>query len=353
LHRRQLRRFTIESLQVRPVRFFSARDVLDAMRAGDAGDAGGPGSVIAVDIGGDKLTASVFSVCGRDLRRTEDLIARHGNGGAGYLDALREVSEIARRREMPVGISFAGPTEGTRLLAGPNLPVFMREFDAAFGGDFASLFPVVELANDAEAGLMAGAVEALRRYPDAQDVIYLINGSGLGGAVLTGDTLYAAEPGHVPVADALNPFGRRKECGMGGAAYTCVEAVAASRAGIEDTWRQHTGQALTGQEISARYIGGDPLAFGLYDNSAHVLAHAVIGMAEAFGLLSDPGHRRLVVVGHGGIFNVPGYGVHLCQILKDALNSDPQVIFTRDFSGNTCLEGAAVAVAGIRAALPR
>jgi predicted NBD/HSP70 family sugar kinase len=234
----------------------------------------------------------------------------------------------------------------------------MCEFEAEFGGDFASLFPVAELANDAEAGLMAGALEALRRYPDAQDVIYVINGSGLGGAVLTGDTLYAAEPGHVPVTDALNTFGQRKLCclsrgGMGGAVYTCVEAVAASKAGIEDIWRQRTGKALTGQEIAARYVGGDPLAFGLYDDSAHVLAHAVIGMAQAFGLLSVPGHGRLAVVGHGGIFHVPGYGVHLSQILKGALGADPQVIFTREFSANTCLEGAAVAVASVRAALRR
>jgi predicted NBD/HSP70 family sugar kinase len=337
LHREQVRRFTIQSLRARPARRFSAVDILDDLRAN------GGKTVIAVDIGGDKITASFFDIRDAGLRRGDEIVSLRSNGGAGYLDALRGVSEIARSTNSRVGISFAGPSDGTRLIAGPNLEAFIREFSAGFDGDFANLFPSVEVANDAEAGMMAGALEAARRYPDARDVIYVINGSGLGGAVLTGDTLYAAEPGHIPVVNTLNVFGQSKACGMDGATYVCIEAVAASKAGVEDIWRKRTGESLPGHEISARYLDGHQFAFDLYDNSAHVTAHAVRGMSEAFGLIANPG--RLVVVGHGGIFQVPGYGDRLRQVLESDLEYKPWIIFTKDFSDNTCLEGAAIAVA--------
>jgi hypothetical protein len=63
-------------------------------------------------------------------------------------------------------------------------------------------------------------------------------------------------------------------------------------------------------------------------------------MAQAFGLTADP--HRLVVVGHGGIFYVPGYGDRIIDLLG-GLGDAPRFLFTREFSANTCLEGAAVA----------
>lgn len=331
----QLERFTVESLRAKPVRRFSAHRVLDDLRAND------DRTVVAVDIGGDKITASFVAVHGTTVQRSGDVLSRRSDGGAGYLDALREVADAASALRAPVGLSFAGPVDGTRILAGPNLPAFMADFTAAYDGDLANLFPHVEVANDAEAGMMAGALEAARRYPDAQDVVYLINGSGLGGAVLTGEILYATEPGHIPVTDTLNVFGQDKACGMDGATFVCVEAVAASKSGIEDIWRKAMGDSLPGHEISARYLDGHQLATDLYDSSAHVVAHVIKGIAGAFGLLD--GRQRLVVVAHGGIFHVPGYGDRLHQILENDLEYSPPLIFTREFSDNMCLEGAAIA----------
>jgi predicted NBD/HSP70 family sugar kinase len=331
----QLRKFTIESLRAKRVRHFDAHESLSGLRASDGE------MIIAADIGGDKLSASYFVVRDGTVERAKDLLSCQADGGAGYLAALVELSERASREGVPVGISFAGPVDGTRLVAAPNLPALLAEFKDAYGSDFGRLFPVVQVANDAVAGLMAGAVEAARRYPDVCDVIYLINGSGLGGAVLTGSAIYAAEPGHVPVADGLNPFGQRRPCGLGGASYACVEVVAASKAGVEDIWRQRTPRRLSGHEISARYQAGDRLARDLYDNSAQITAHVIRGIADAFGLASDPG--RLVVVGHGGIFYVPGYGDRIMDILGEWLGASPRFLFTREFSPNTCLEGAAVA----------
>lgn len=333
----QLQRFTLRSLRTKHVRHFDAHASLDGLGASDGQ------RIIAVDIGGDKLSACYFTVRNGAVERMTEALACRGDDGVGYLAALAELSERARREAVPVGVSFAGPVDGTRLLAAPNLPAFLAEFRADYGGDFARLFSAipVQVANDAVAGLMAGAVEAARHYPDARDVLYLINGSGLGGAVLVGNSIYAAEPGHVPVADALNPFGQRQSCGLDGAQYVCVEAVAASKAGVEDIWQQRTLTRLPGHEISVRYQAGDRLARDLYDNSAHVTAHVIRGMAAAFGLAADPG--RLVVVGHGGIFFVPGYGDRISDILCEERGISPRFLFTRDFSLNACLEGAAIA----------
>jgi predicted NBD/HSP70 family sugar kinase len=333
----QLRKFTTETLQVKPVRAFNPHTALAALSVTDNK------SVIAVDIGGDKITASFFTITDDAIQRTLEVLNRQSYGGAGYLSALLEVRGIALREKVPVGVSFAGPTMGTRLIAGPNLPVFISEFQDAYNGDFANLFQMVEVANDAEAGILAGAVEAVRCYPDTRDVIYIINGSGLGGSVLTEDTIYAAEPGHIEVVGELNPFCQRKRCGLGNAAHVCIEVVAASKAGVEDIWAQRTGDQISGHQIAVRYLSGDRLALDLYDNSAYITAHAIRGMAAALRLPGDPG--RLVIVGHGGIFHVLGYGERVRATLEKDLGYAAPVLFTKDFSANTCLEGAAIAAA--------
>jgi predicted NBD/HSP70 family sugar kinase len=335
----QLRRFTKETLRARPVRPFDVQEVLRRIHLCEGM------TVLAVDIGGDKITAADFSVLHGRVELSNHVLTVQGDNGVGYLAALREVADSAQRRGIPVGISFAGPISGTRLNAAPNMPFFAKELQAGYGGDFANLFWKLELANDAEAGIMAATLEAARRYPDSSGVIYLINGSGLGGAVLTDATIYAAEPGHIEVAAQFNDFdgfAQRKQCGLDGATYVCIEAVAASKAGVEDIWHQLTGKRLTGRQISLRFLDGDELARSVYLNSARITAHAIRGMGAAFGLFQKGGQP--VVIGHGGIFEVPGYGALVGEILGRDLAAAARILFTKDFSGNTCLEGAAIAV---------
>jgi predicted NBD/HSP70 family sugar kinase len=336
----QIQRFTTKSLRAKRVRSFDARRSLESLR-GQHGK-----TVLALDIGGDKISASYFTVDEGTLRPSGNILTRQGDDGAGYLDSIRELRDLARIRELPVGISFAGPTSGTRIVAAPNLRTFMREFQDLYGGDFACLFQNVELANDAEAGIMAGSLEAVVRYPEAHDVIYVINGSGLGGAVLARNMIYAAEPGHIAIVDQLNSisgFSQGRQCGLDGATHVCVEAVAASKAGLEDMWCQATGDRLTGREIAALYAAGNDLARALYRNSAWITAHVVVGMASAFGLLADD--FQPVVVAHGGIFQAPDYCERVQATLSRNLRVPPVTLFTNDFSGNTCLEGAAIAAA--------
>lgn len=86
---------------------------------------------------------------------------------------------------------------------------------------------------------------------------------------------------------------------------------------------------------------GDSLAADLYDNSALIVAHAIRGMINVFQLLKGGGDT--VLIGHGGIFNVNGYGERIEQILQKDLGVNPSLLLTKDFSVNACLDGAALA----------
>jgi predicted NBD/HSP70 family sugar kinase len=331
----QVEGFTFDALRAKRVRSFDSEAALRKLQTDDQK------TVVAIDIGGDKIVASSYDVHGGRLLQMNDVLVRRGDGGSGYLGVLEEVADLARRELLSVGISFAGVTDGTKLVAGPNLPALIAELHDLYGGDCANLFPAVAVANDAEAGIMAGALEATKRYPDTRNIIYVINGSGLGGAVLKDNMIFAAEPGHIQAEARLNPFDQGKACGVLGATYVCVEAVAASKAGIEDIWFQQKGERLSGKEIAARYLAGDNIALDLYDNSALITAHVIKGIANAFGLLKS--FDGTTVVGHGGIFQVPGYSERVRSILEKDLSFVPRMLFTKEFSTNTCLDGAAIA----------
>jgi predicted NBD/HSP70 family sugar kinase len=331
----QVEQFTLNALRAKPTRTFDPRAALQAMRAD------GNKTVMAVDVGGDKVVAATYDVRDGLLVQTTEALVGRGDGGFGYVHQLEEMAHRAHVRTLSVGISYAGQTNGTRLVTGPNLPAFLAEVHDQYGGDFANLFPRVAVANDAEAGIMAGALEATKRYPEMRHVIYVINGSGLGGAVLSDNTIFATEPGHIEVEAELNPLNQRKPCGVLGATHVCLEGVAASKAGVEDIWFQQRGERLGGREIAAKYLVSDQLALALYDNSALVMAHVIKGISRAFDLPEN--FNQTIVVGHGGIFHVPGYGERVRRILERELSHSPRMIFTKDFSANACLDGGAIA----------
>jgi predicted NBD/HSP70 family sugar kinase len=328
----QIERFTFRSLRARSTRRFDPHQALRALKASDEN------RVIAIDVGGDKLISASYCIHDGALEQAAAPIVRQGDGGFGYVDVLEEMADRTHRENLSVGISFAGPTDGTRLVAAPNLPVLFADLRDRYDGDFANLFSSVEVANDAEAGIMAASLEAARRFPETRHVIYVINGSGLGGAVLKDGAIFVSEPGHIMIETKLNRFRQGKVCGMLDADYVCLEMVAASKAGIEDLWLQHQGEQRSGREIADTYLSGDPLALDLYDHSALVTAHVVTGLAKAFELPLD----RTSVVGHGGIFQVPGYGERVRSILEKAFPQSPILLFTKDFSINACLDGAAI-----------
>lgn len=331
----QVAQFTIESMQAIRTRTFNPHATLKSWSAN------GKTEVVAIDIGGDKLIAASYIVGQGGLTQEGKPLVKRGTAGAGYIDVLEEVSSLARTKALPVGISYAGPVQGSKVLAGVNLPSFMSDFQSRYNEDFANLYSQMTLVNDGEAGVLVASLEAMRRYPAARHVIYILNGSGLNCAALKDNTIVTSEAGHIPVEGSLNFFRQQKPCGLRGATHVCLEGVASSKAGLEDIWFQQRGEKLSGEEIAAAYLAGDELALRLYEGSALVTAHVVKGMANALGLLRE--WDATVVVGHGGTFQVPGYGGRVRAILEADLSSATRMFLTKDFSSNACLDGAAIA----------
>jgi predicted NBD/HSP70 family sugar kinase len=142
----------------------------------------------------------------------------------------------------------------------------------------------------------------------------------------------------VPLADALNPLGQATPCGVEGRNYVCVERVAAARAGIEDIWKQQTGETRDGRALGRLYEDGDELATTLYETSALAVAHAVVGLAARYRFPTGEG----VVVLHGGNFEIARYREAVRRRLAGITGSHPRLVFSRDLSPNACLDGAAI-----------
>jgi len=299
--------------------------------------------LVAIDMGGDKIVANLFTIQDGQLRKQPELdLLLKSRHGEGYLTILEQAAHFATERAIPVGVSYAGIIQGTRPMSGPNVTTFRHDFSTKYNEDFAQLFPTLTaVENDAVAGLIAGSVAAYKQNQHVQNVVYVVNGSGIGGAVLKEGTIFTAEGGHIAVLPSLNIFNQQKKCGVFSTEYTCIEAIAANKAGIENQWYQRTNEQLSGREIEDRYKAGDRFAGELYDNSAFLLAHMIQGVASAFSI--DLAKDSSAIIGHGGAFRFPKYGDRVQQILEHHLGQKPTLILAKDFSENSCLEGAALA----------
>ena len=293
--------------------------------------------VLSVDIGGDKIRSARYRIRGGLLTRVDERETQ-SRGGAGYLVILEGLAREAEREDLPVGISSATKMDGSVIARTVNLPAFRDEMRARHGGDYARVFPGrCFVANDTVAGICGAATLLAQRGEPAEHVGFIICASGMGGAVIVDGAATHVEVAHVPLAGALNPLGQTTPCGVEGRAYVCVERVAAARAGIEDLWRQRTGEAVDGRELGRRYEAGDELATVLYGISALAVAHAVVGLAERYRF-PDGG----VVVLHGGNFEIARYRDAVTRCLSGMPGRQPRLVFSRDHSANVCLDGAAI-----------
>lgn len=337
----QLDLYTRESLHVQEVGAFDPGAAVRKLEASEGKE------VIALDIGGDTIAVTRYEVQDGALTPVIEIVSGPTKAGKNYLSVMEGAALSAQGDNLPVGISFAGPTEGIRPIAGPNVSELMEEL-SAYGGNFKEaegegiLYGehLGAVSNDAVAGLYAGALEAARQNPNLKNVIYLINGSGIGGAVLKNGQIFAVEPGHVPVVEALNPTGRTESCGMFDQVAPCTERVAGGKAGIEATWYEQTGEVMGGREIAEKARRGDQLAVRLYNNAAAVTANVIVGMATAMDIPLDPNETAFVC--HGGVFKYKEFSERMKQILEKSGSQVP-VLLTHEFSENACIEGAAVA----------
>lgn len=334
----QVSAFTLESLRAKPVTDFSLQELKAKMetREGER--------VMAIDIGGSKVTAATFVVQNGSLHKeTDSLETLVKKGGEGFLPFLEFLAKDASAESIPIGLSTTGIVEGTRLTKASRIPILFKELQK-YERDFAKLFPMLSaVTNDAVAGVMGDSFETVAdNHNNTQNVILLINGSGFGGAVLKDGKIWATEPGHVEAIPELNPFNQKSPCLLldGSRITSCIANCAGGRA-IEAIWLQQKGEVLSAKEIGILSQQGDDSALKLFDSSARLASSAARGMMQAFDF--DQNSIPVTVICHGGMFEMPEYGTRVAQILQKGLKRKPIILFTKDFKNDACLIGAAIA----------
>lgn len=331
IYQEQIRLFTKKSIQAVQLYTF---DPFQAFTP----QANTPQNVLAVDIGGNKIQSGVYSFKNRKIQKSGKERKLYSSRGVNYLGFLEKTAEFARKHHMPVAISTAGTIEDNKLLRASNIDLFAENLHDKYDGNFGNVFPDGLLrfaANDTVTGLIAGSREAVSRNK-FRNILFLINGSGLGCSVLKGNSIWYGIPQHIRLIKALNPYGQTELCHLPGHHFVCLERAASGRGGIENIYFQKTGRMLEGNELSKLAQEGEKLAAGLYDYSAGIVAHVLVGMVNVFDL------SNLTVIFHGGCFQVPGYMDQVIR-LTQTVHNGISFIRTYDFSENACLDGAALA----------
>jgi glucokinase len=183
----------------------------------------------------------------------------------------------------PEGIGIGAPgivDKGIVTACEANMP----ELDGMDLGNRIQRLVDMPVSVDNDANLMALAEWKLGAARGATDAIFLTIGTGIGGAMVVNDCLYAgyrnrgAELGHLVVAVDGAP------CSCGGRG--CLEAYASVRALVED-YRAAAGEPpdshITGSIIVSRYLGNQPAAMAAMHRHFDYLAAAIAGLINIFG----------------------------------------------------------------------
>jgi len=250
---------------------------------------------LAVDMGGTKVEAAMIDDTGAVLPGTRFRAATGPDRSSDELAASvtsvvdRAIAGLpAGARLSGVGIGSAGPVIETEGLVSPlNLPAWrgfpLRELVAS------RVDVPVQLRMD---GLCIALAEhwvgAARGYGN---VMGMIVSTGIGGGLIlqgntvSGPTGNAGHIGHVEVAGFDDP------CPCGG--IGCVEAIASGPMTV--AWARRQGwTGTTGEELSASYASGDPIAAAAVERSGRAIGQAI---ASATSLVD------LEVVAIGGGFS--------------------------------------------------
>ncbi|HXJ66255.1 MAG TPA: ROK family protein [Actinomycetota bacterium] len=253
-----------------------------------SGDAGAV-EAVGLDIGGTKIAGYRIDAGGRVLER-----ALEPTPPAGPEEVAAALESMARRLARPesvaVGVGVAGLVEAATgiIRYGPNLP--FREIGLRERIERATGLPCVVDNDAAAAGWGEFRCGAGR---DANDMLLVTVGTGIGGAIVAGGRLFrgahgfAAEIGHIIV----EPGGPRCGCGNRG----CWEQVASGRA-IDRMAREAVAE--TPESLILKMAGGDPSAV----RGPHAVAAAKQGDPLAIRVLADAGRR--LGEGIAGLVNI-------------------------------------------------
>lgn len=245
------------------------------------------GVVVGVDIGATGMEIGVADLSGRVLARVEEAIDI-ADGPEVVLGRVEELVDglLAAHAEgqevWGVGVGVPGPVEFASGL--PVAPPIMPGWDGYPIRDRFSRRWKAPTWVDNDVNLLAlGELRTNRSAADAQDLLYVKIGTGIGAGLVSGGRLHrgsngcAGDIGHVAVAEAENVICR---CGNAG----CLEAVAG-------------GAALAREGRRLAETGGSPVMAEILASTgsltaADVTAAAERGDAAARALLARAG--RLV-----------------------------------------------------------
>ncbi len=274
-----------------------------------------------IDVGGTKIAAAVVTSDGTVLEQAR--VVSPAADALAIEDAITGlVAELGSRHELVgVGVGAAGYVDSGRavVMSAPNLA--LRDLDLRSDLERRTGLPVV-IENDANAA--AWGEFAFGAGRDADDLLLVTVGTGVGGGIVVAGELYrgafgmAAEIGHVRVV----PGGVLCGCGNRG----CLEQYGSGRALVRMTHEQartdpraasmieRAGgrpERITGQMITAAAADGDPFAVARLAELGRWLGEGIASIAAVL----DPG---LVVVGGG----VGDAGELLLQPVREAFVSE-------------------------------
>jgi glucokinase len=266
------------------------------------------GDVLAVDVGGTKLTAGIVDPAGTVVRSASRPSPGHDTGAEAVWAALRVViAELAPDDVAAVGIGAAGPIDAAAGTVSPvNIPAWrgfpLRE-------RLAELMPgrPAVLAGDAVVATLAEYVHGAGR--GARGLLGLVVSTGVGaglvldGRVHAGPTGNAGHLGHM----IIDFVGAPCACGSRG----CVETIASGPAMVR--WALEQGWACDAPNLAALAAAakaGHPVAVAAFERGARALA---AGISSAVALCEVD----RVVVG-GGVAR--SWGV-LAPSLRKALRA--------------------------------
>lgn len=229
--------------------------------------------VLAVDIGGTKISAGLVGADGHVYRHAE--VATPATE-PGISEALGRLLTTMADGETPsaVGLASAGPVDLRRGTVSPvNIPAWRG-------------FPLVDLASDIMPGVRVtlvgdGVAAAVGEHwrgagRGAASMLGIVVSTGIGGGLVLGGAAYpgpsgnAGHLGHTVIDSAGPPC----SCGATG----CVEAYASGPSMVR--WaREHGWTGPDARALAADAAKGEAIALAAFDQGTHALARGIAATA--------------------------------------------------------------------------
>ena len=296
----------------------------------------GPGAaVLAFDVGGTDIKSALFDATGEPLGLQRTPTPELGDDPApALIDELARLADALRAQHpdvVPEALGFVVPGI---VDADAGTGVFASNLgwrDAPLRALAAERLQL-PVAFDHDVRSASWAEHELGGARAHDDVVVLIIGTGIAGAILVGGKPYTAggyagEIGHSPVAD-----GPECPCGARG----CLETVASAGA-IARRYAAETGSAANGaREVIARAAAGDEIAQRIWNEALDALTLALAQMTAMFA-------PEAIVIG-GGLSRAGGALFDELRMRLSARLSFHRMpkLLPAELQGNAGLLGAAL-----------